>query len=272
MTPRHAIILAAGQGLRLRGVVDDRPKGLVEVAGEPLVARSIRCLRAAGIVEVTIVAGYCADQYRAGFGHVEGVSIVLNDAFASSGSMASLAIGLDACRDRQDVLVLESDIIYEPRALTELLAASASTATLVSGVTGAGDEVWVDAVHGRLRAMSKDPATLGAIAGEFVGITRLSADAARAMREAFAAFVAIHGHARMDYETGALVAIARAQPVDVVIVPDLQWGEIDDERQYARVSALKWSDCQPTVRPLAVRLSPDSQTPGSQTPGSQTVG
>jgi hypothetical protein len=44
----------------------------------------------------------------------------------------------------------------------------------------------------------------------------------------------------MDYETGALVAIAERHPVAVVVVPTLQWGEIDDERQHARVSSMTW--------------------------------
>jgi len=241
--PRRAIILAAGQGLRLRAAVDDRPKGLVEVAGEALVARSIRCLRAAGIGQVTIVAGYRAEQYRARWGADPAVTIVVNEAFAASGSMASLAIGLDATDAGGDLIVLESDILYEARAIAAILASRSRTATLVSGVTGAGDEVWVESVDSRLRGMSKDPSALGSIAGEFVGITRLSIDAAAAMRRAFAAFVATHGHGRMDYETDALVVIAATEPVETVVVPDLQWGEIDDERQYSRVTALNWSDC-----------------------------
>src|SRR5262245_66276250 len=60
---RHAIVLAAGRGERLRSVVDDRPKGLVEIDGETLVARSLRLLRAAGIDAVTIVAGHRAGDY-----------------------------------------------------------------------------------------------------------------------------------------------------------------------------------------------------------------
>src|SRR5438067_1200865 len=61
--PRRAVILAAGQGIRLRSTVDDRPKGLIEIGGEPLVGRSIRLLRDAGVDEVTIVGGHLAGQY-----------------------------------------------------------------------------------------------------------------------------------------------------------------------------------------------------------------
>src|SRR5262249_52211861 len=133
------------------------------------------------------------------------------------------------------------DISQERRALRAILSSPIDTATLVSGLTRAGDEVWVHAAGGLLRAMSKRREDLPSSVGEFVGITRLSADTVVAMREQFAAFVAVHGHGRMDYETGALVAVARRRPVGVVVVPDLQWGEIDDERHFARVSSMRWT-------------------------------
>jgi choline kinase len=240
MTPRRAIVLAAGQGMRLRSAVDDRPKGLIEIAGEPIVGRSIRLLRAHGIDRVTIVAGYRADQFHAFASHRDGVDVVVNDQYASTGSMASCAAALDAGAG-VDLLLLESDIVYEPRALAALIASPADDATLVSGPTAAGDEVWVHAVDGRLRAMSKRPGDLPSRAGEFVGITKLCAAAVALMRAEYGAFVARHGHGRMDYETGALVAVAGRRPVAVVVVDDLQWGEIDDERQYARVSAMRWT-------------------------------
>jgi choline kinase len=231
MTPQRAVILAAGQGVRLRSVVDDRPKGLIEIDGEPLVGRSIRLLRDAGIARVTIVAGYRAGQYRQFAAGERDLTIVMNEGYATGGSMASLAAALDAA-PLEDVLVLESDIIYEPRALTAILEAPFDNVTLVSGPTGAGDEVWVDASGGRLRTMSKERATLSAVVGEFVGITRVSSHAAAAMRR--------QCRAPMDYETGGLVAIARHIDVQTIIVPDLQWGEIDDERQYARVVSMDW--------------------------------
>ena len=235
----RAVILAAGQGIRLRSMIDDRPKGLIEIDGEQLVARSVRLLRTAGIGDVTIVAGHLAEQYAEFCAAHAGVRLVINDAYASAGSMASYAAAYDA-GITGELLLLESDIIYEPRALAAILAPDGA-ATLVSGPTAAGDEVWVHAVDGALRAMSKCRDDLPSSVGEFVGITRLSAAAAASMRGQFADFVAAHGHGRMDYETGALVAVARQSPVSVVVVPDLQWGEIDDERQYARVSSMRWT-------------------------------
>jgi choline kinase len=239
MTPRRAVILAAGLGIRLRSMIDDRPKGLIEIGGEPIVGRSIRLLRQHGIRRVTIVAGHLADQYREFTSREPDVDIVVNAGYAATGSMASCAVGLESS-GVDGMLLLESDIVYEPRALAAILASPADDATLVSGPTGAGDEVWVHAIDGQLRGMSKRAADLPFSVGEFVGITRLSASAAALMHEEFEAFVARHGHGRMDYESGGLVAVAHRRPVAVVVVPDLRWGEIDDEPQYARVAAMRW--------------------------------
>lgn len=241
MSVTDAIILAAGTGTRLRGVVDDRPKGLIEFGGVALVGRSIALLRAAGIDRVTIVAGYRADLYHAFAGRLPhgGARVLPNDAFETTGSMASLAIALDALRDR-DVLILESDIVYEARALTALLAGADADATLLSGPTGAGDEVWVSAPDGRLGAMSKTRGSLARVDGELVGITRLTAAGASAMRAAFDRFVVREGHGRMDYETGAMAAIAATYPIAAPLIADLCWGEIDDERHYRRVAEQVW--------------------------------
>ncbi len=230
---RDAVILAAGMGTRLRGVVDDRPKGLIEMGGQPLVGRSIHLLRRAGVERVVLVAGFQAERYREFAAAQHNVDVLVNPAFDRTGSMASLDIALASLPGRP-LLVLESDIIYESRAL-EIASASDPDATLISGPTAAGDEVWVCAPEGRLLAMSKTRAELPSAAGEFVGITRLSAQSAAAMRDVFHTFVAKHGHQRMDYETGALVEAERIHAIHTRLIDDLCWGEIDDERQFVRV-------------------------------------
>jgi choline kinase len=233
-----AIILAAGMGIRLRSMVRDRPKGLIEIDHETLVGRSVRLLRHAGITRITIVTGYAAGQYEQFARDESDIQLVVNDHFATTGSMASLAVGLECVQ--RDAIVLESDLVYESRALDTILNAPDADSTLTSGPTGAGDEVWVDAPGGRLRAMSKNVHELCGVDGEFVGITRLSWSAGQAALRAFEQFVDLHGHARMDYETGALVAVARSSSISVQLIRDLCWGEIDDDQQYERVVRQVW--------------------------------
>lgn len=253
MSVRDAIVLAAGMGTRLRAVVDDRPKGLIEINGQSLVERSVDLLRAARIDRITIVAGYQAEKYFEFAQGARDIRILVNDAFATTGSMASLAIALDATR-QVDVLILESDIVYESRALDTILS-GAPNATLLSGPTAAGDEVWVCAPQRRLLAMSKQRDTLSSVDGEFVGITRLDALAASSMRDVFQRFAVSQGHGRMDYETGALIEIASTHSIATPLIPDLCWGEIDDERHYTRVVQEIWPVVTADTAPAARRRS-----------------
>jgi 2-aminoethylphosphonate-pyruvate transaminase len=237
-----AVILAAGLGTRLAGEVTDRPKGLLRIGDRPIVEESIANLRSNGIEDVVIVTGHLAEQYEAFARHMAGVvRTVHNERFADSGSMYSLYLARELLRG--PFLLLESDLVYEPRALTTLLAGADEDAILVSGPTGAGDEVYVAVENGRLAGMSKRRAGLpGTVAGELVGITRVSAELFGLMcRLAAAAFART---LMVDYETDCLVAAGRERPIACPLVPDLVWGEIDDAVQLARVRDRVWPELQ----------------------------
>ncbi len=67
-----AIVLAGGQGTRLRAVLADRPKPLAEVAGRPFLGYVLDSLAAAGIRRVTFCTGYRAEMVEAAFGRCYG--------------------------------------------------------------------------------------------------------------------------------------------------------------------------------------------------------
>ncbi len=63
--PLPVAILAGGLATRLGPLAQDRPKSLVEVAGEPFIAHQLRLLRREGIQDVVVCAGHLGGQIEA---------------------------------------------------------------------------------------------------------------------------------------------------------------------------------------------------------------
>jgi len=63
-----AVVPAAGEGTRLRPLTDERPKPLVEVAGEPLLAHVLDALAPIDPERYVIVTGHRGEQLRERFG------------------------------------------------------------------------------------------------------------------------------------------------------------------------------------------------------------
>jgi MurNAc alpha-1-phosphate uridylyltransferase len=62
------MVLAAGRGERLRPLTDDRPKPLLEVRGQPLIAWHLHALARAGVREAVINLSWHGAQLRAALG------------------------------------------------------------------------------------------------------------------------------------------------------------------------------------------------------------
>jgi choline kinase len=233
--PRTAIILAAGEGTRLQAVLPDLPKGLIEVAGETLVGRSVRLLRSRGVERVVLVVGYRAERYSALAARCPELCLVRNESYATSGSLGSLERGIAALDGECDFLLLEGDLYYEARALDLLLDSARENLALISGPTGAGDEVWVEAPAGRLRALSKDVDELGEVHGELVGMWRLGPSAVRALARICERATRPEESKARSYETDGLAETTAVVPIWVQCEPHLLWGEVDDLRHLARL-------------------------------------
>ena len=64
----RALILAGGEGSRLRPLTHTNAKQLIPVAGEPILFHALGAIRDAGITDVGIVVGQTADEIRAAVG------------------------------------------------------------------------------------------------------------------------------------------------------------------------------------------------------------
>jgi len=228
---RTAVILAAGMGTRLGDRGRARPKGFLQLGDKPIIEESIERLRRSGIEQVIIVTGHCRDAYeRLADEAGDFIRTVCNDKYSISGSMYSLYCAKEMIDG--DFLLLESDLVYEQKALQSALSCPEDNCVLLSGFTNSNDEVFVEVDGNRLINMSKNRAELGTIGGELVGITRISPSLFTRMLDISERAFAESLH--YDYETDCLVAAGQDCPVYCHLEPDLMWAEIDDAAHLER--------------------------------------
>lgn len=104
-----ALILAGGQGLRLRSIVNDRPKVLAPVAGRPFLAYLLDRLADQGCGRVVISTGYRSEQIEDAFGaRYRDVSLIYSREAVPLGTAGALRLAAPLL-DTEPVLVLNGD-------------------------------------------------------------------------------------------------------------------------------------------------------------------
>lgn len=109
-----AIILAAGQGTRLKKYTENLPKGMLSFRGKTIIERQIEIYRACGIEDIIIVRGFAADKIA-----YDNVKYYTNTDYENTNMVESLLAARKEFDD--DVLVSYSDILFEKRMLQGMM-------------------------------------------------------------------------------------------------------------------------------------------------------
>lgn len=105
-TPKNAIILAAGFGMRMVPINREVSKAFLEVKGELLIERLIRQLHDAGIWDITIVIGFLKEQFEYLIDEFQ-VNLVVNPDYAACNNLHSLQLVSDRI---QNTYILPCDV------------------------------------------------------------------------------------------------------------------------------------------------------------------
>ena len=224
-----AIILAAGKGPRLDGAAV-KPKCLVEIGGSTLLHRQIDTLRSLNVHEIVVVVGFGADSIREECD--DEIRFVENTVFAETSSLYSLWLAREHLTD--GFVVLNSDVLFHPQMLADLLDSKWANALLLSDTdtTPLGDEEMKVKVRDHLVVdISKQLDPLEAD-GENVGIVKFSAAGAKVLVQYMNELIA--NGATKDWAPRAFLEYARHHPLHALSTGGLPWIEIDFQEDYQR--------------------------------------
>ncbi len=121
-----AVLLAAGEGVRLLPVTATRPKHLIRVGGKPILEHCLDALKANGVTEALIVTHYMGEAIRSYFGDGSRfgfkIGYVEQQAVLGTGNAASLAEPFVS----GDFLLVYGDLLFSQEAIKAVLATYAA--------------------------------------------------------------------------------------------------------------------------------------------------
>lgn len=224
-----AVFLAAGMSNRFGQFTNGKPKGFLEVDNESLIERSIKILLKCHIERIIIGTGYHSEHYEK---LLEKYPVVTkkNPIYETTQSFYTLYNMQDIIDE--NFLLLESDLLYEERAIIHLQNRSLNDIILASGKTNSTDEVYIETDQNMMLInMSKNKDDLKKISGELVGISKISTGTLHKVCSLFQTDETLLK--KIAYEI-ALTKLSQQNPIKVDKIDDLVWTEIDNEKHFNR--------------------------------------
>lgn len=220
---KQAVVLAAGNNSNF-----DKPVGLLTMDDMTIFKRTLSILRENGIEKVVVVTGYKSEFYENLAKELD-IHLVRNPKYKWTGTMSSLALVKDYIDD--DFILVENDLVFEERAIIEVLSKKVRDCVLITSESGSRDEAFVEIRDGHIFKISKDLHMLHRIDGEMIGISKLSYELFQRMLHDFETY---SRNPYLNYEY-ALLDVGSNIFIDYVKIDDLVWAEIDTKEHYENV-------------------------------------
>lgn len=230
------LIIAAGQGTRLRSIAASKP--LARVAGRPLIEHVLGAAAAGGATEFVVVTGYEPEPLEAFLSSLSErsgltIQVIRNEEWARPNGVSVLAA---ESRLGSEFILLMSDHLFDPEILSDMIAADRKGAALTLGADRAVDNPLLDlddatkievGEGGRIRRIGKTLPNYDAIdTGIFI--------ATPVLLEALRASLAAGGTGSLSEGVQALADSGRAFIQDI---GGRWWLDVDDEAAFAKAEA-----------------------------------
>ncbi len=117
-----AVILAAGEGIRLRPLTLTRPKHLIHIGGKPLLEHILDSLKTAGLNQALITVYYMADRLQQFFGDGSKFGMKLEYSLQEGVRGTADAAGLAKSYVDEDFLLIYGDLVVTPDSIRNVIS------------------------------------------------------------------------------------------------------------------------------------------------------
>ena len=235
-----AIILAAGMASRLRPLTLTTPKSLLKVGERSLLQRSMDALIANGIKEFCIVTGYLhemiEDFVKKQYAGKIDVMFIYNEVYETTNNIYSLWLARPFA-EGQEVLLLDSDLLYDPQIVARVLATDApNVLTLIRHELGEEEMKVVTDEKGSIKEISKtcNPADA---AGESLGIEKMGVSYTKALYKELEPMMNEEHLENVFYERAFERLIPQGHSYQVLDVTELFSCELDTIEDFENAKA-----------------------------------
>lgn len=221
-----AVILAAGVGSRFKSYTKTMPKGFIPVLGKPMITRTLDILVNFGIKRIIIGTGYKKEFYEALKNDYPQIECCYNPFYVETNSMYTL-YNCKSIIGGDDFFLLESDLIFEKKAISALLDSEYASAMLITPVTKIQDQYYVEMNKNNELINCNIDKTKLIPNGELVGIHKVSNFFFQQMCVEYDKIIT--EQPKLGYEFHILYISNNILPMNVIKIDKLKWYEIDDE-------------------------------------------
>ena len=184
-----AIILAAGQGKRLKPLTNDKPKCMINLFGKRIIDYQIEVFKKFGISDIIVVTGFKSESVD-----ISEIKIYQNHDFDRTNMVETLFCAKDELND--DVIVSYGDIVFEESVLEKLLSSNQDFSIVI-------DDNWKEYWGSRFKEpindveslrldsdnyildIGKKVSSLEFIQGQYIGLMKFSTSATTIIKKIY---------------------------------------------------------------------------------------